>query len=248
MHGYRSDIEKVLLDNFEDSEISIKISVAWFTNKRIIEKLISLKKRKDILIEILVDDNKVNAQYFYKPFKSELEKAGIQIKSLTQKKFNHNKFSIIDGRILILGSYNYTINANRNLESIVVSDDFTAVRFFDRTFQFFTDQNYVDENITFLMENPEFANKIISSYYPFSKSIISKIESKVHIGFCFTHFNGLYNEVSYEAGLIFNHRWKFHKDLKKFQNKKQKGEFSLEDISSEFSQEFDLPIYKDVRL
>lgn len=243
--AYRINIEKVLLDNFETSTTSIKICVAWFTNKKIIEKLVSLKKRRNILIEILVDENPVNEKYFYKPFKIELEKNGIEIKKLAHTKFNHNKFSIIDSQALIIGSYNYTVKANKNLESIVVTDDLSVVNFYDRVFRFLTDKNYIDENIRLLIKYPDFANKIISTYYPFTRKLLSQIQDKIHIGYCLTHFNGLHDEISYDAGLIFNSKWMYHKVLKKHNHKMNFDNPTFE-YSYKFSQEFPLPIDKSL--
>ncbi|WP_241315939.1 phospholipase D-like domain-containing protein [Chryseobacterium arthrosphaerae] len=244
--GFSTNIEKVLLDNLETSVASIKICVAWFTNKKIIEKLISLKRRRNISIEILIDDNAVNEEYFHKSFKSDLEKSGIEIKQLVSPKFNHNKFSIIDSRILIMGSYNYTFKANKNLESILISDDLKVACFFDRLFRFLTDKSYIDDNVRLLMSHPSFANKIISTYYPFSRKLLSQIENKVHIGYCLTHPNGFYDEISYEAGLIFNSKWIYHKGLKKYNNKKNKDLLYYDDFSNELSQEFSLPIEKSL--
>lgn len=234
------------MDNFDEAISSIKISVAWFTNKKLINKLISLKKEKRILIRILVDDNEINNKYFHELFADDLQKHDIQIEKLNLQKFNHTKFSIIDNKTVITGSYNYTNKANKNLESIIVVENQKIARYYDRIFRSFTEYGYIDKNIDVLLENHSFANKLISAYYPFTRKLMGYLEDKLHLGYCFTHFNGYYNEISYDAGLIFNPKWKYHKGLKKFQEKSKNNDISISDIHSDLHQEFPLPVSKSL--
>ncbi|MDP2455290.1 MULTISPECIES: phospholipase D-like domain-containing protein [unclassified Kaistella] len=243
---YFTNIEQVIIDSFDDALISIKISVAWFTNRNLINKLISLRREREIAIQILVDDNEINNKYFLNLFQTELKKNDIKIKKLNFRKFNHNKFSIIDNKTVITGSYNYTNRANRNLENIVVVHDLKTADYYDRIFQFFTDLNYVDQNINLLFNHYSFANKLISAYYPFTRKLMRSIEDKIHLGYCFTHFNGYHNEISYEAGLIFNSKWKYHKGLKLYQAKRKNNSMSISDINSDLLQEFPLPVSKSL--
>ena len=244
MEVFSEDIEKVILENFNGAEKSILIVVAWFTNARIISKLIELKKFKNIDIQILTDDNDTNRKYFFELFRTDLQKIGIEVKNQHFKKFNHNKFAVIDNEKIITGSYNYTYRANRNLEGIVIENDKRIANFYTRIFKFFTDQNYLDPNVTILMENFDFANKLISTYYPFSQKLFSKVKSNINLGYCFTHENGLYNEIRYEPGLIFNTKFKLHKELNK--TIKKKSSHMHLDFNCDYSQEFQLPITKEL--
>lgn len=245
MEPYLHDIEKVILENFCNAKESIIIAVAWFTNKKIISKLIDLKKSKDIEIRILVDNNEINQKHFFELHLSNLEECGIEVKRQQTSKFNHNKFAIIDSETLITGSYNYTNKANRNYENIVVEKDARVADFYYRNFKFFTDENYLDPNVKILLENFDFANKLISTYYPFSLKLFSKVKQQVNLGYCYTHENGLYNEISYGAGLIFNPKFKLHKKLNEA-DKKKKLSRHLNFFDSDLSQEFELPITKDL--
>ncbi|UTG62126.1 DUF1669 domain-containing protein [Elizabethkingia anophelis] len=244
--AYFTNIEQVILDTFDEAFTSIKISVAWFTNKNLISKLISLKKDRKITIQILVDDNDVNKKYFYNLFESQLHENDIEIKKLNLQKFNHNKFSIIDNKTVITGSYNYTEKANKNLENIVVAENPKIADYYDRIFQFLTEADYIDKNLQLLFDNYSFANKLISTFYPFSRKMMTSLEDKIYLGYCFTHFNGYYNEISYDAGLIFNPNWKHHKGLRKFEEKRKKNNVSIHDIHSDYLQEFPLPITKEL--
>lgn len=133
---FTQDIEKVLIEQFSNAKKSITIVVAWFTNHNLINSLISVKRYSNIEIQILVDDNTINQKYFFDKHKEDLNNVGIKIRTQTIRNFNHNKFSIIDNKIIITGSYNYTIKANRNLENIVILEDENIATYFNRIFNF----------------------------------------------------------------------------------------------------------------
>lgn len=239
MIAYTQNIEQVILDYFDKSKESIVIVVAWFTNRRIVERLIQLKRRNESLsIKILVDDNDVNQKYFFNLYSYRLLEAGIELKKQNITKFNHNKFSIIDEEIIMTGSYNFTQRANTNQENIIVVSDIRIAKYYSRVFRFFSEQNYVDENVELLLADFNFANELISSYYPFSKKLFLKLKDIITLGCCYTHENGFYNEVSYEPGLIFNPKCKLHKQLRGI----------IEKQKSNLPHEFPLPITKDTIL
>ncbi|PZO22269.1 phospholipase D-like domain-containing protein [Flavobacterium lindanitolerans] len=246
MQVFTQNIEQIILEHFEKAEKSITIVVAWFTNKWIISKLIDLKKYRNLDIQILVDDNDVNQSYFFDLHLDNLEECGIEVKRQHISKFNHNKFSVIDNETFITGSYNYTNKANQNFENIVVEKDSRIADFYTRIFKFFTDKNYIDPNVELLSENFDFANKLISTYYPFSQKLFLKLKSQINLGYCFTHENGLYNEISYEPGLIFNPKFKLHKELNNRINQKKSAGYP--DFDYNLDQEFDLPITKGLIL
>lgn len=249
MIAYTQNIEHVILDYFEKSKKSIVIVVAWFTNRKIIERLIQLKRRnKSLSINILVDKNEINQKYFFNLYSKRLIEAGIEIKTQKIAKFNHNKFSIIDEEIIVTGSYNYTKRANTNHENIIVDTNKRIAKYYTRVFRFFTESYYIDENVELLFDNLIFANELISSYYPFSRKLFSRIKDKITLGFCFSHENGFYNEISYEPGLIFNPKFKLHTQLNEIIIRQESNEISIELLESNLTQEFPLPITKDTIL
>lgn len=245
MIAFTQNIEEVIIENFLNAQKSITIVVAWFTNSDIIASLIRAKNYSNIDIKILVDDNHINEKYFLKKHQDNLDEAGIEIKKQTIKNFNHNKFSIIDGKKIITGSYNYSKKANKNLESIIIFEDADIASYYKRLFNYLTIEDYIDENIELLFENTDFANKIISTYYPFKSLLFKKILNKIQLGECFTHDNGFYNQISYDPGLIFNPKYTLHKELVKTLGRQKNNEFTLELIDSPLTQEFSLPIDKE---
>jgi len=218
-------IEKKLMEYISSTEKSLYIAMAWFTNKDIKESLISLKKTNpDVVIEIVVDDNYINDNYFSNT-ESDFKSIGIKIQKNLTGRFLHNKYMVIDDKTTITGSYNYSKKANWNLENIIVVDSSNLSNYYFRLFQFLTNGNYKDENILLLFDYPEFAQSIISTYYNFSKKEYNKFKEKIEIGDCFTHDNGLGDSLSYHPGLVFNEKVKWNKEI---------------------TSEFELPINKEI--
>lgn len=246
MQVFTENIEEVILEHFDNAKNSIVIVIAWFTREKIVSKLVELRKYRNIQVQILIDDNYTNRTYFIKKYASTLKENGIDIKDQQNNKFNHNKFAIIDNITLITGSYNFTDRATKNLENIIVENDERIANYYFRLFKFFTEKNYIDPNIEILYHYFTFSNQLLSNYYPFSSKLLSKLEDKVIIGYCYTHENGYHNEIAYEPGLIFNPRFKFHKKLKRVLEKQKKDKYSLELLGSELTQEFELPITKQL--
>ena len=111
-----SNIKQHILSLLRESKRSIIIAVAWFTDIDII-RLLEEKSQEGVSISILIDDNSNNNILLFK----RLYENGVRIKLYSKGKLMHNKFCIIDGRIVISGSYNWTYNAHiNNKENIIV--------------------------------------------------------------------------------------------------------------------------------
>ncbi|MBW4907443.1 leucine-rich repeat protein [Prevotella salivae] len=94
---------------------SIKIAVAWFTNKLLLHPLV-LKLQTGVNVEIILNDDNINkGGESSLDFTSFLEAGGI-LRWNTSKQLLHEKFCIIDDRIVISGSYNWTNKAEYNDE------------------------------------------------------------------------------------------------------------------------------------
>ncbi|MBE8715890.1 phospholipase D-like domain-containing protein [Cellvibrio polysaccharolyticus] len=125
----------VFFENIEDEIIrllrsakeSVKICVAWI-NGEIYRPILNDLAHRGILIDLIYDNNSTNKKY------------GITSSSLfnvyaidtrISSSLMHNKFCIIDDRIVINGSYNWSSKAKNSFENIVVTkDDFKLVKAF----------------------------------------------------------------------------------------------------------------------
>ena len=210
---YIKGIEKKVIEYISNANHSIIIAMAWFTNNTIKNCLIDKKRNKpEINIEIVVDKNEINKKYFL-DYKSKFDEFGILIREKVDEKFLHHKFMIIDEYTAITGSYNFSKKAETNLENIVVIESGFISSYYSRIFKFITTRDYLDENIKLLLIYPVFAKSIISTYYQFNKNDFLKYRDKIQIGECFTHENGMYDEIKYYPGLIFNPKIKYKNDI-----------------------------------
>lgn len=201
---YTYAIKKVLLDNIEQAQKSIIIVMAWFTDNDLKDALIRKKKQvPDISIEIVVDSNHINKTYFL-DYEEQFKAVGIIIKKKENRRFLHHKFMLIDGIISITGSYNYSKKAQLNLENIHWQKSKHAYRKLEKEYKFITTKKYEDENIQLLFSFPEFAQKLLSTYYKFSKTEYKKYKDKIILGQCYTYPTGFYDKIHYEPGIIFN--------------------------------------------
>lgn len=131
--AFFSEIEKTLLSNIKKTTNDIKIAVAWFTNPRLFESLLELLN-SGILIEIILADDIINFSNKNIDFQSLIDK-GIEIRISRFPNLMHHKFCVIDERLLITGSYNWTKSAEiNNHENIILSNDLGLVSLFKNQF------------------------------------------------------------------------------------------------------------------
>jgi len=198
------NIESRIIDQIHSAKQSIHIAVAWFTNTRIMNALIDrILVHPGLSIQIVVDDNKTNQLYFFSKATA-MEQVGITIKRKVSRQFLHQKFMVIDGERVMMGSYNFTEKANTNREIFVLIEAPIVAGFCVREFEMLTNPTYIDENVHLLLRYPVFTQKLISANYPFNANNIKMYRTRITIGYCFLADNGHYNELYYEPGFIFN--------------------------------------------
>lgn len=110
------DIKNKIIEHINLSEKEILIAVAWFTDLSIVLALKKVQK-KGIKINIVIYDNFINDE---KIFKDLIHEGAIVKKS---SKLMHNKFCIIDRKIVLNGSYNWTSSAKYNNENLQIIKD-----------------------------------------------------------------------------------------------------------------------------
>ena len=118
--AYFDDIQDAIVKHLLDAKQSIKIAMAWFTNPVIFNTLLKICKRKeDLAVTLLINNDLINNRPNGLPF-DKLIQAGMELHIAEPPTLIHHKFCIIDDQLVIDGSYNWTILAEKNNDENIV--------------------------------------------------------------------------------------------------------------------------------
>jgi len=124
--------QKEIIKNINQAEAFINIAMYIFTDREIALPLIKAQER-GVKVRLYLDKDQVDYQYSQSRF---LVQKGIRTRISTNNYIMHNKFAIIDNRILLTGSYNWTFSANnRNDENLMVIDNPEMIELFQNQFE-----------------------------------------------------------------------------------------------------------------
>ncbi len=126
-------IKEFIIGKLNEAEKTLHIAVAWFTNDDLFQVVLGLLDR-NIQVELILIDDCINRNEFGLNFGLFIAKGGHLYFSTTHKNM-HNKFCVIDEKMVITGSYNWTYYAeNRNWENILVSDNNDVINHYSAEF------------------------------------------------------------------------------------------------------------------
>jgi len=124
--------QKEIIKNINQAEAFINIAMYVFTDKEIVLPLIDAQNR-GIKVRVYLDKSQIESTYSVSRF---LVQKGIKVRISTNNYIMHNKFAIIDNRLLLTGSYNWTFSANnRNDENLMVIDDPEVIARYQNQFE-----------------------------------------------------------------------------------------------------------------
>ncbi len=119
---YFTSIRQNISTALEKAEKAISVAVCWFTNEELFN-LLCTKLDKGLLVELIILDDYINSNPFGCSFQKFIDKGGHLYLSSVDNPM-HNKYCIIDNKILINGSYNWTYFAEtKNQENIIIFED-----------------------------------------------------------------------------------------------------------------------------
>ena len=123
--------QKEIIKNINQAQAFINIAMYIFTDREIALPLIKARER-GVKVRLYLDKDQVDYKYSQSRF---LVQKGIKTRISSNKYIMHNKFAIIDNRLLLTGSYNWTFSANnRNDENLLVIDDPEIIEIFQNQF------------------------------------------------------------------------------------------------------------------
>lgn len=152
------DPESIIIENIDKAKESINIAMYTFTDSDIAYAIVKAKN-KGVDVKIYLDKQEVNAQYSKSRF---FVNEGIEkIRISSNNYIMHNKFAVIDNKIVITGSYNWTASAaERNDENLLVIDDEKIVKQYHDYFYDLWNNNYSMERYRELLNHPGVRTRI----------------------------------------------------------------------------------------
>jgi len=123
--------EERLIYWFNKANFSIHILIYSFTLDSVSEALIAAYKR-GVEVKIVLEREQLNdySEYY------KLKNAGIEVKLDSNPALMHDKVAIIDGKIVITGSYNWSSSAEtKNNENMIIIKSIELAKIYEEEFQ-----------------------------------------------------------------------------------------------------------------
>jgi hypothetical protein len=121
-----------ILQELAQAKKSINVVTAWFTDTDLFNMLIE-KAKANVTINVVIADNAENERLNI----NELTSVGASVIKIKRDGYGmmHQKFCIIDNKIAIHGSYNWTHNARKNNnESVILTDHRQTIKQLNTTY------------------------------------------------------------------------------------------------------------------
>jgi hypothetical protein len=120
--AYFENIRAKILEALEQAQTSVYVAVYWFTNQELFDKLLE-KLSSNVDVRLIIHNDYINNRETGLPFQTLISK-GCKFYFSGDENPMHNKFCLIDGQVLINGSYNWTYYAeNKNRENVLIITD-----------------------------------------------------------------------------------------------------------------------------
>lgn len=131
----KDNLQEVILENLNQAKHSVNIAVAWLTDSKLFNKLIELQ-REGINVQLIITKHQFNDESINN-YSLVKENGGVFIEIGGDYNTMHHKFCIIDHKILLQGSFNWTRKANEsnNETLLVIKEDIQSINEFTEEFE-----------------------------------------------------------------------------------------------------------------
>jgi len=124
--------QKEIIKNINQAQAFINIAMYTFTDKEILLSLTNAQNR-GVKVRVYLDRSQIESTYSVSRL---LVQKGIKVRISSNNYIMHNKFAIIDNRLLLTGSYNWTFAANnKNEENLMIIDDPEVIARYQNQFE-----------------------------------------------------------------------------------------------------------------
>jgi phosphatidylserine/phosphatidylglycerophosphate/cardiolipin synthase-like enzyme len=140
------NIEEKIINQLSKAKKEVNVAVAWITSDALINKLEELKNQGVLINIIITADKEKDKKAYYIKKKATLREISKNFKVVkisprcnkyTKKEYEnlmHNKYCIIDNKIIIDGSYNWIDNAKYSEEHIIFIESKKVAKLYKENF------------------------------------------------------------------------------------------------------------------
>jgi hypothetical protein len=125
------DLPEIICRHLADARQQIRIAVCWFSHKDIFEVILS-RLQASVQVELLLEYDSQNIRDEGLDFQQFI-RCGGHLYAHCDTGLMHHKFALVDERLLLCGSFNWTYNSNA--ENLLVLDDTVLLRAFQEEFE-----------------------------------------------------------------------------------------------------------------
>lgn len=134
------EIRSKIIPYLEGAVKTVQVAMAWFTSSELFNTLLRCLDR-GVKVDLVLLDNAINYMDYAPDFNLFIKAGGNLRVADSRVGFMHHKFCVIDNKIVITGSYNWTYYAEtRNVENILVTDNDNVVNQFKAEFSRLTNR------------------------------------------------------------------------------------------------------------
>jgi len=125
--------QKAIISEISKAQKTIDIAMYYLTSREIAQELVKAKDR-NVRVRIVLDKSQETQTYSKSRY---LIKRGFEVKYHTGSGLMHNKFAIIDSKMLITGSFNWTPTADqKNEENLLIMTDKDLIKKYQTRFEY----------------------------------------------------------------------------------------------------------------
>ena len=116
----RDGLAQAVSDSLRQTKQKVILALYGFNNNDLADELIKLAK-KGVVVRVKIDTAK-GAEKKAGALIGRLKSSGVEVQTVAPGGRNHNKFAVIDGNLVLTGSYNWTAKAESNWENLLILD------------------------------------------------------------------------------------------------------------------------------